>query len=66
MTKVHAVPSETNHQPSIINHQPSTINLQPSIINLQPSIISRFPKGTHNLRLSTNRLYFAEQNTVGL
>lgn len=23
------------------------------------------PKGTHNLWLSTNRFYFAEQNTVG-
>ncbi|MBE6326184.1 MAG: hypothetical protein E7077_03815 [Bacteroidales bacterium] len=32
----------------------------PYSINHQP-----FPKGTHNLRLSTNRLYFAEQNTVG-
>jgi hypothetical protein len=36
------------------------MNQATTTVNHQP-----FPKGTHNLRLLTNRLYFAEQNTVG-
>ncbi|MBR5209681.1 MAG: hypothetical protein IKV67_07480, partial [Paludibacteraceae bacterium] len=36
------------------------MNQATTTVNHQP-----FPKETHNLRLSTNRLYFAGQNTVG-